>query len=66
MAQEWVFFQDIQGLWQWTRYDRLGLVADESQQGFESVEECTHDAKRRGFVPAAGAPFPSAPPKNSH
>ena len=53
MTEEWVLFQDMQGLWQWTRYDSSHLVVDESQEGFESLEECERDARRHGFVRGA-------------
>jgi hypothetical protein len=51
MRLGWVFFHDFQGLCQWTRYDEAGLVIDESQYGFGTMDACIQNAVEHGYMP---------------
>jgi hypothetical protein len=53
LADEWKFYQDKNGQWQWRKFIANKAVAAD---GFSSRKECIWNAGQKGYV---------APPKNA-
>jgi uncharacterized protein YegP (UPF0339 family) len=49
LADEWVFYQDKNGQWQWRKFVANKIVAV-SFDGFPSRKKCVHNAIERGYI----------------
>ncbi|MBA4313270.1 MAG: DUF1508 domain-containing protein [Chlorobiaceae bacterium] len=49
LADEWKFYQDKNGQWQWRKLIANKVVAV-SFDGFPSRRQCIGDAKQRGYI----------------
>lgn len=52
LADQWKFYKDKYGRWQWRKFIANKVVAV-SSDGFSSRKECMLDAGQRGYI----APF---------
>jgi uncharacterized protein YegP (UPF0339 family) len=49
LADEWKFYQDKNGQWQWRKFVANKVVAV-SFDGFSSRKKCIHNAIERGYI----------------
>jgi hypothetical protein len=55
---EWRFYHDLHGEWQWAQLGPDGATVKESARGSESLDRCLADAQLNGMQPAHIVRFP--------